>query len=271
MKKTSKHPKLTFFLLNLSAAVVLLFIGGYFVLSRLDDYTSHGKYIAVPAFQMLSPEEAGRIAEKNNLRVMVTDSLYDDAAEPGVVLEQYPLNGAHVKANRLIQLIVNAHSPEKVPFPQLNNAPYRQSMQTLQAKGFRVGKISYAPSEFRNLVLGLQYKGETVLPGTLLQKGAVIDLVLGDGGGRNRVATPRLQGLQLSQALATLKESYLNTGEIIPDGSVQGSGTAMAVVYMQSPDPESQPEIEAGTYVQLYITLNKEKIQALDSLLIVTQ
>lgn len=271
MKKSSIYPKLTFFLLNLSAAIVLLFVGGYFVLSWLDGYTSHGKYIAVPAFQMLSPEEAERVAEKNNLRVMVVDSLYDEMSKPGVVLEQYPLNGAHVKAHRLIQLIINAHSPEKIPFPQLNNAPYRQSLQTLQAKGFRVGKISYAPSAFKNLVLNLQYKGENVLPGTLLQKGAVIDLVLGNGVGRNMVATPRLQGLQLSQALANLKENYLNTGEIIPDSSIKGSSTAMAVVYLQDPDPEIQPEIEAGTYVKLYVTLNQEKIQALDSLLIVTQ
>ncbi len=271
MTKPSKYPKLTFFLLNLSAAVLLLFIGGYLVLSWLDDYTFHGKYIPVPAFQMLSPEEARKVAESNNLRVTVVDSLYDEKAEPGVVLEQYPLNGAHVKANRMIQLIVNAHTPEKVPFPQLNNAPYRQSLQTLHAKGFRAGTISYAPSEFKNLVLSLQYKGENVLPGTLLRKGAVIDLVLGDGGGPNMVATPRLQGLQLSQALANLKENYLNTGEIIPDGSIKGNSPSMAVVYLQQPDPEIQPEIEAGTYVKLYVTLNKEKIQALDTLLIVTQ
>ena len=271
MIKFSKYPRLTFFFLNLSAAILLLIIGGYSVLLWLDNYTSHGKYIAVPAFQMLSPAEAEKVAGNHQLRVVVVDSLYDETAEPGVVLEQYPLNGAHVKENRMIQLITNAHSPEKIPFPQLNNAPYRQSLQTLRAKGFRAGKISYAPSEFKNLVLNLQHKGKNILPGTLLQKGAVIDLVLGDGGDRNMIATPRLQGLQLNQALRNLKENYLNTGEIIPDGSIKGNSTSMAVVYLQQPDPEIQPEIKAGTYVKLYITLNQEKIQALDSLLIVTQ
>lgn len=271
MTKLSNYPKLTFFFINLFVALLLLCLGGYFVLSWLNNYTSHGKYIAVPAFQMLSTQEAEKLAKTNELRVMVVDSLYDETAEPGVVLEQYPLNGAHVKANRMIQLIINARNPEQIPFPQLNNAPYRQTLQTLHAKGFRTGNISYAPSEFKNLVLNLQYKGENILPGTLLRKGAVIDLVLGDGGGTNFVATPKLQGLQLSQALADLKENYLNTGKIIPDGSIEGNSTAMAIVYLQEPDPETDPEIEAGSYVNLYITLNKEKIQALDTLLIVTQ
>lgn len=270
MTKLSKYPKLTFFFLNLFIAILLLFLGGYLVLNWLNDYTSHGKYISVPAFQMLSPAEAEKLAETNELRVMVVDSIYDETAEAGVVLEQYPLNGAHVKANRMIQLIINARNPEQIPFPQLNNAPYRQTLQTLHAKGFRAGNISYAPSEFKNLVLNLQYKGENLLPGTLLRKGAIIDLVLGDGGDRNTVQTPALQGLQLSQALANLKENYLNIGEIIPDGSIEGSNTAMAVVYLQEPDPQTQPEIQAGSYVNLYITLNKEKIQALDTLIIVT-
>lgn len=272
MIKLSKYPKITFLAFNLLIALIFLFIGGHFVLSWLDNYTAHGKFIAVPAFQMLTPAEAAELARKNELRIIIADSIYDETAEPGVVLEQYPLNGAHVKANRLIQLTINAHHPEQIPFPQLNNAPYRQTMQTLKAKGFRIGNISYAPSEFRNLVLNLQYKGENILPGSLLRKGATVDIVLGDGGGDNYVITPPLQGIQLTQALATLKENYLNIGEIIPDASIEGTNsTAMAIVYLQEPDPETQKEIPAGSYVNLYITLNKEKIQALDSLLIVTE
>lgn len=272
MAKFSKYSNpVLFVLLNLSIAILLLFIGGYFVLYKLDDYTSHGEYITVPAFQKRYPDQAEILAKNNNLRVMVVDSIYDEKAKPGVILEQYPLKGAHVKENRMIQLITNAQNPEKIPFPQLANAPYRQTLQILQTKGFRPGKISYIPSKFKNLVLYLQYKGENISPGTLLCRGTVIDLVLGDGGNQNMISLPRLQRLQLGQALATLKENYLNIGEIISDGSIKGNGSSTTIVYAQEPNPDVQPKIQAGTYVRLYITADKEKIQELDSLLIVTE
>ncbi|WP_251619914.1 PASTA domain-containing protein [Odoribacter lunatus] len=271
MAKLSKYPRLTFFFLNLLVAVILLFVGGYFVLSRLDVYTSHGEYISVPAFQLLSPEEAQEVASAHQLRVMIVDSIYDDSAEPGVVLEQYPLNGAHVKENRMIRLITNAHSPERVPFPQLNNAPYRQTLQTLHSKGFKIGHISYAPSQFKNLVLTLQLHGKDIEPGTLIQKGSTIDIVLGEGRSKNFVAMPKVQGLLLNQAIGNLKENYLNIGKIIPDNSIKGTPTSMAIVYRQNPDAQQQPQVKAGTYVNLYITLDKQKIQELDSLLIVTE
>ena len=80
------------------------------------------RFIPVPAFNDLTVEEAHAVARHAHLTVVVTDSLYDDAAKPGVVLEQSPVAGAHVKENRLIHLIINAHNPEKVVFPNLQNA-----------------------------------------------------------------------------------------------------------------------------------------------------
>ena len=66
----------------------------------------------------------------------------------GVVLEQSPVAGAHVKENRLIHLIINAHNPEKVVFPNLQNAAYRQTLQTLTSRGFKIGHIEYARLNF---------------------------------------------------------------------------------------------------------------------------
>ena len=89
--------RLTFYLLNLLAAILLVCVIGYFVLSHLESYTQHGQFIPVPAFNDLTVEEAHAVARHAHLTVVVTDSLYDDAAKPGVVLEQSPVAGAHVK------------------------------------------------------------------------------------------------------------------------------------------------------------------------------
>ena len=144
---------------------------GYFVLSHLESYTQHGQFIPVPAFNDLTVEGSTRGSPACSFNCCGDRLLYDDAAKPGVVLEQSPVAGAHVKENRLIHLIINAHNPEKVVFPNLQNAAYRQTLQTLTSRGFKIGHIEYAPSEFHNLVLDLKHDGENIVPGSLLTKG----------------------------------------------------------------------------------------------------
>lgn len=258
--------RLTFFLLNLSAAILLVCVIGYLVLSQLESYTRHGQYIPVPAFNALTVEEAQAVARHAHLTVMVTDSLYDASAQAGVVLEQSPAAGAHVKENRLIHLVINARNPEKVAVPNLQNSAYRQTLQTLVSRGFKIGRIEYAPSEYHNLVLDLKHEGENIIPGSLLVKGTVIDIVLGSGKGRNTIVLPQLTGKNLPEALDILRTSYLNRGEILPDASIKNKNDAYsAIIYEQ--EPAGGTTVERGSFVNLRITLQQNKIAALDSLM----
>ncbi len=263
MKKNTE--KLTFFSLNIIAAILLFCLIGYLVLSRLETYTQHGEFIVVPAFHDLTEEEALEMARHTHLRIEIIDSLYDEDSRPGVVLEQSPLAGSHVKENRLIHLIINAQNPEKITVPNLQNAAYRQTLQTLTSLGFKIGHIEYAPSEFRNLVLDLKHDSVNIVPGSLLIKGSQIDIVLGSGNGNNTVTLPQLRGKSLQEAIDILRKSYLNVGEVIPDASIKNKNDAYAaIIYQQEPCDEDL--IEAGSYIRLHITLEQEKIAALDSL-----
>lgn len=261
MKKTK------FFLLNLILALIL--IGGItvYVLYWLDDYTQHGTFISVPSLYDMTPEEAEAVAMHAGLRIQVIDSIYDEDAKPGTVVEQYPAIGSAVKENRLIHLTINARNPEKVIFPNLQNAAYRQTLQTLESRGYRIGRIEYVPSEFKNLVLQLKSKGEEILPGALMSKGAEIDIVLGNGGGSNMIYVPLLAGKRLREAIDLVRKSYLNLGEIIPDGSITNPNDKLsAFVYQQT--PLFNNSVEAGSSVDMYITLKKDKLAALDSLMV---
>lgn len=259
--------KLKFFLLNLVVAVIIIIAIGVIVLFQLDTYTHHGESIAVPEFSDMTPSEAEALAKHHNLKIKVIDSLYDDHAKPGVVLEQYPENGARVKENRLIHLTINAQSPEKLVFPNLKNSAFRQTLQTLESRGFKIGRIEYGDSEFKNLVLKLKHNGSDVEPGTLLPKGTAIDIVLGNGYGSNTIIVPRLAGKKLREAISLAQQSYMNIGEIIPDASVKTPGDRQAaVVYQQSPDATNITQ--AGSPVNLYITLQKSKIANIDSLIV---
>lgn len=259
--------KLKFFLLNLMAAVIVIIVIGVVVLFQLDNYTHHGESIAVPEFYDMTPSEAEALAKQHNLKIKVVDSLYDDRAKPGVVLEQYPGNGARVKEKRLIQLTVNAQSPEKIIFPNLKNSAFRQTLQTLESRGFQIGHIEYEDSEFKNLVLNLKYKGKDVEPDALLPKGTKIDIVLGNGYGSNTIIVPRLTGKKLREAISLAQQNYMNIGEIIPDASIKTPAEQQAaVVYQQSPN--ATDITQAGSPVNLYITLQKNKIANIDSLIV---
>lgn len=259
--------KLKFFLLNLVAAVIIVIIIGIIVLSQLDSYTHHGESIAVPEFADMTPSEAEALAKHHNLKVKVVDSLYNDQAKPGVVVEQYPENGARVKEKRLIQLTVNAQNPEKIVVPNLKNSAFRQTLQTLESRGFKIGRIEYEDSEFKNLVLNLKYNNQDAEPGMLLPKNTTLDIVLGNGNGSNTIIVPRLTGKKLHEAISLAQQNYMNIGEIIPDASVKTPGDRqVAVVYQQSPNPTDI--VQAGNPINLYITLHKSKIANIDSLIV---
>ena len=100
-----------------------------------------------------------------------------------------------------------------------------------------------------------------------MTKRAVIDIVVGSGNGRNTVVLPQLTGKNLQEALDILRKSYLNLGEVLPDASIKSKNDAYsAVIYEQ--DPLGETTVEGGTYVNLHITLEKDKIAALDSLMV---
>lgn len=258
--------KFKFFLLNLLVALILICGIGIYVLYWLDDYTEHGTFITVPSLQNFTPEEAQTITTQMGLKIQVIDSLYDDSIEPGAIVEQYPTPGSYVKEGRMLHLTINARNPEKVVFPNLKNAAYRQTLQTLEARGFQIGQIEYMPSEFRNLVLALKHNGVDVLPNELLAKGATIDIVLGNGNSNTTVTIPFLLGKKLKDAITLIRKSYLNIGEIISDGSITQENRTNSIVYQQNPDTEFP--VEQGSAIDLYITTDEEKITALDTILI---
>lgn len=260
-------------LINLIVAAILLFVIGYIVLQRLDKYTNHGYYIAVPELRGLTPTEAEPFAKEKKLQVIVVDSIYDNNAKAGTIVEQFPAPNSRVKNNRAIQLTINANAPEKVIFPNLRNTAFRQSLQRLRSLGLNIGRIEYAPSNFKNLVLDFKLKGVVLQPDTILMKGETVDIVLGNGNTSNdQVAIPNLLGKTLAEAKNIALYAFLNIGEIIPDNTVRTEADRMtAIIYQQEPEAEENMTMKMGGDIILYLTKDKQKIMALDSLSIEEQ
>ena len=75
---------------------------------------------------------------------------------------------------------------------------------------------------------------KNIVPGSLLTKGAVIDIVLGSGNGRNTVVLPQLTGKNLQEALDILRKSYLNLGEVLPDASIKSKKRCLLGCHLRT-------------------------------------
>ncbi|MFH1320107.1 MAG: PASTA domain-containing protein [Bacteroidota bacterium] len=256
------------FFLNLIIAVILISALIWWVFRFLDNYTLHGESITVPNLSGYTVAELDSFLKEKELRYIVIDSIYDTQAERGVILDQDPKSNSKVKQNRTIYLVVNAMLPPMVKMPDLVDLSLRQAIAMLETCGFKVGELEYIPDIARNAVISQKIsikagENKEINPGTMIRKGAVIDLVLGDGLSDEKILVPLLIGLTRDEALVVLQSNYLNMGGRKYDESVKTpSDSAEAMVWKQNPDPESdQNMINLGDYVDLWFTLLEDKVE----------
>ena len=85
------------------------------------------------------------------------------------------------KENRKIYLILNPSDYRKVIIPDVIRSTLRQTRPTLEALGFRIGKLIYIDDLGRDEVLELRFRGQKINAGDMIKKTSAIDLVLGNG------------------------------------------------------------------------------------------
>jgi len=239
------------FLVNF--ALTLLFMTAVFVFTYkyLNSYTHHGESISVPDLRGLKRERLESFVSDKHLRYSIVDSIFELDKPAGIVVDQDPIPDSKVKEGRTIYLTVNAGLPPKVKMPDLIDVSYRQAEAILLTFGLKVGSLIYKPDLAKNAVLGQQYRGVPIQPGTEITKGSVIDLVLGDGLGNSQVPVPNLIGLAKGEALFVLKGSSLNAGTLFYDHGVKDSLNAK--VYRQFPEASDSSSINQGEAVDLYL------------------
>ena len=166
-------------LLAVAALVVLCLIA----LQGIKISTNHGEFETVPDLKGKSISVAEIELEENNLVMQIQDSAnYNPDYPKFSVIEQEPLAGAKVKENRKIYITLNPSGYRKIRVPDgLIDKTFRQVKPTLEALGFKVGKITYIDNLGKDMVLKLTHKGKTIKSGDKLPKTSVIDLVLGNG------------------------------------------------------------------------------------------
>lgn len=254
--------KTRFFIVNALAAVGITILLVVFIIVFLKVYTDHGDSIEIPDLNGKTTTEVADILSRKDLRFQIQDSIYAPISSPGTVLDQFPKPGMRVKKNRTIFLTICALTQEMISMPQLTDISYRQATNLIESSGLVAGNIEYKQSEFLNLVLEQKVNGRIVGNGELVPKGSIVDLVLGSDSDGSTSQVPVLFGNNLTEARVALDAVYLNIGTVSYDESFTSEDQkTQGQVWKQSPDPTEVLEVERGTSIDIWLTVDPAKLQ----------
>lgn len=172
-----KHPVL----LNFLSVIIVLFAGLYTVYMLIDLFTLHGKEARVPSVRNMTLENAIRKIEEAGFEWEISDSLFNAAIKPGMVLDQDPKGNAMAKKTRTIHLTINAFNPKMVNLPILSETSCRDAVNRLNSMGFKYITIDTVPSADEGLVLAVKVNGHPVAPGSKVSINDQVSIEVGDG------------------------------------------------------------------------------------------
>ncbi|MDN3671095.1 PASTA domain-containing protein [Echinicola jeungdonensis] len=250
--KTDIKRILTHILIILGLLFALLFL---FFEIFLPSYTHHGETVTVPDLENFHYDELEEYLEERKLSYVITpDSGFVKEAPPLTVLKQNPRPGAKVKEDRKIYITLNAENAPLVKMPNLKNSPLKNAQEVLANYGLVRGEIIYVPDIGINVVLDQKYRGRSIKEGFEIAKGSKIDLVVGDGLGKQTLAIPNLIGMDESEAEFLIVGSGLRIGKI---SYVTTDSVPKGTIVKQL--PPSGIEAKTGELVDVWISeLEKE-------------
>ena len=236
-----------------------ILVGLYFGTNAwLRNYTQYGVEIVVPDITGMFPDEAQATLEEVGLHLVVIDSAFSQKTRLGTFLEQTPRAGTKVKYGRDIYAIQNSCIRRPIIMPELRDISLRQAESKIKALGMEVGKITYEPSAYKNLILDMRIFDVPILAGTQVPEGSVIDLIVGKGPDKQDVTVPSIIGKTLTEARSWLIGNSLSFGKIEYDEEPNDETLGLHVVYEQT--PREGPVVRGGTPIHIKLTTNLEKV-----------
>ncbi len=245
---------------NLLAVILLIVVIIFLFFSSLGFITRHNENKKVPSVVGENVDAAKKILEAQGFETAVQDSLYIDTAAPLSVLRQSPDADEDVKINRTIYLTINRGVPPLVEMPDLRGFSFKSAELYLQSLSLKLGDTSYTPDIARNAVKEQMFNGNPISPGTKVNMGSAIDLILGSGLGEEDINVPDLVGMTVAQAQLYLSNKNISIGAILPESGV--TDTSDAFITRQSPlqfsqgaDGQNTPnQIKPGQLMDIWIS-----------------
>lgn len=239
-----KYPWMLHLLIMLGVSLVVLMLVLFFI--RI--YARQGEEYELPDMVGLNITEL----QENNpmeLDVVVMDSIFRPGEAGGLILTQDPKAGTMVKKGRKLYITMTAYTPEDAVLPEMAGLTVRQAVNELYAEGLVVGKLKFVEDPYKNNVIDQTCKGKTIYAGQQIERGSVVDLVVGLGDGSGRSVVPFTIGKTADMARRDIVSASLNVGREHYSG-VKHKQTS--VVCRQEPDYTGVSKYPYGTSVDLW-------------------
>lgn len=163
--------------LGLSLLLLTLLLIG--TLSWLRSFTSHNQHVTVPDFAGLTIQQLDTFVRNKEVNIQIIDSIYDPEQKKGIVLHQEPEAGEEVKHNRTVYLYVTSQVAPQMQMPKLIDRSERQARLIIETYGLKLGRVSEQAADCNGCVIDQTMGGKTIEPGTPINKGSTVNLVIG--------------------------------------------------------------------------------------------
>jgi eukaryotic-like serine/threonine-protein kinase len=248
MAKISTHNKQDLLIhIGIIACLFIAFFLAFFFV-YLPWSTNHGQTITVPKLQGMKTSDLEDYLDDQDLRMEVSDCVFVAGAEPLTVKSHYPKAGALVKEGRKIYVTIYSDRAPLIHMPKVTDLSLHSAEMQLQQVGLQKGQINFKPDLAENTVLEQIYNGSKIEPGTMIRKGSMVDLVVGNGIGSSQIDIPNVEGQLFEDAELVINGSELLVGSIIYD---EKSSKPAGTIIKQN--PVSGGKTLEGTFIDLWI------------------
>jgi beta-lactam-binding protein with PASTA domain len=189
-------------------------------------------------------EDAGLVYE-------IQDSIYRQDLPDGTVLDVHPNPGLMVKSGRTVYLVVSSKKPPYVEMPSLvGRSSLRFAKIELESRGLVLGNLTYVPSAEKDAVLSQRIGNTEIRGGTMIPKGTIINITLGDGLSGTIMDVPFLIGKTKEEVDQILQDAGLEANFFYDKGI---EDTFSAVVYKQYPMAHNDEKMNLGEPLDLFL------------------
>lgn len=176
------------FLKQLGLALVAVIVLVLVLMQWLKSTTNHNDYITVPDLTKKTMNEATKIINESDLKLILKDSTDFNPKFPRFsIVEQNPPAGGKVKKNRKIYVILNPSGYRQVTVPDVIQVTRRNAESMLLAIGLEVDKVTYIDELGKDMVYYIKHKGKNISAGSQLTKTSKVELICGNGNDKNHV------------------------------------------------------------------------------------